>query len=73
MYTHKFLSFARIKRYQPRWQFPEKQFALWEVRERRTPQPDWDFHSRPVIREIYCPKLPQPYLLQVYGGKQRRL
>lgn len=60
MYTNRFLQFSRIKRIQPRWQFPEKQFALWEVRERRTPQPDWDFQTRPLIREMYRPKPPQP-------------
>lgn len=68
MYTNWFLNFSRVKRHQPRWQFPEKQYALWEIRERRIPQPDWDFRPRPIIREIVSRKVPQPDLLQNVRG-----
>lgn len=60
MYMNWFLTFSRVKRHQPRWQFPEKHYALWEIRERRIPQPDWDFRTRPIIKEIYRPNTSQP-------------
>jgi len=60
MYTTRLIRFSRVKRGQPRWQFPEKQFALWEMRERRIPQPDWDFQPRPPVRAMAMPKHMQP-------------
>lgn len=69
MYTNWLLNFSRVKRHQPHWQFPEKHYALWEIRERRIPQPDWDFHARPIIREMHNSILPQPCSLpklQIY-------
>lgn len=60
MYINRYLTFSRFKRTQPRWHFPERHYDLWEMREWRIPQPDWDFQSRPVIREFYRPKALQP-------------
>jgi hypothetical protein len=60
MYINHYLKFSRFKRTQPRWHFPERRYALWEMREWRVPQPDWDFQPRPVIREFYRPKPVQP-------------